>query len=185
MNILYLHGYASNFDPSSVKVQALEKIGTVSGINIDYTEGPKVAIEAAKQACQEQCIDLVVGTSMGGWLASHCGQNCSIPFVALNPAVEPAKSLTKYIGQSIDYTGTAYTIDAETVASYPPFATEGLGLVICEEGDEVIDASATAAALKPHYDVLLVPGGSHRFESLDSQLELIQAHLRKATQGKA
>jgi predicted esterase YcpF (UPF0227 family) len=30
---------------------------------------------------------------MGGWLASHVGVKCGIPFVALNPVISPSDSL--------------------------------------------------------------------------------------------
>ena len=32
MKIMYLHGYGSKFDPESAKIQALMKLGEVSGL---------------------------------------------------------------------------------------------------------------------------------------------------------
>ncbi len=38
MNILYIHGFGSNFDGTSPKVSALKTLGTVTGLDIDYTK---------------------------------------------------------------------------------------------------------------------------------------------------
>ena len=183
MNILYLHGYASCYKPDTDKVIALEQLGPVSGIDLDYTEGPDAVIEAALEATTRYNTELLVGTSMGGWLASQVALRTGLPFVALNPATDPAESLQKYIGQPIDFTGTAYVIDAQTVSAYPPLARDAHGLVLCQSGDDVIDAQATHAALSRHYHVELLPGGSHRFENLDLQLDQIVSHYQAATTG--
>ena len=45
MNIAYLHGFASNFDPQSNKVNILKKIGSVDGVDIDYCQDAKTLIE--------------------------------------------------------------------------------------------------------------------------------------------
>jgi predicted esterase YcpF (UPF0227 family) len=134
----------------------------------------------ATEACTSNDIGFVVGISMGGWLASHVGVKCGIPFVALNPAISPSDSLQKHVGITVNYTGTDRTIDVDTVKQYPPLATTGCGLVFCEEGDEVIDPKATINTLSKHYEVHLIPGGSHRFESLDAQIALIERHVLSA-----
>jgi hypothetical protein len=180
MNILYLHGYGSEYKPDSDKVNALRTLGPVSGIDLDYGKGPAICIEMASEACRTHDINLIVGTSMGGWLASHVGVNCGIPFVALNPAISPSESLKKHAGTTVNYTGTDRTIEADTVKQYPPLATNGCGLVFCQEGDEVIDPKATINALEKHYEVHLIPGGSHRYENLDAQIALIDRHVINA-----
>ena len=39
MKILYIHGFGSHYDPSKSKVQTLQSLGVVIGINLDYCEG--------------------------------------------------------------------------------------------------------------------------------------------------
>lgn len=112
MSVLYLHGYGSEYKPDSEKIRALERLGIVSGINLYYGKGSEICIERAKLAFISQDIDLAVGTSMGGWLASHVGMKCGIPFVALNTAVSPSESLKKHVVIAVNYTGTEHTVEA-------------------------------------------------------------------------
>ena len=175
MKILYLHGYASQFDPDSAKIKALSKIGEVDGPDLDYTQGQKNVFGKVADFAGYGDYDLIVGTSMGGWLASHACIALGTPFVALNPAVHPSKTLKKYVGQTVNYIGRAFRIDEETVASYSHFNTEGgCGHILCEEGDEVLDARYTIQYLEKSYGTTLVPGGSHRFESLADHLDLLK-----------
>jgi predicted esterase YcpF (UPF0227 family) len=47
-------------------------------------------------------------------------------------------------------------------------------LVLLEADDDVIDPNETIAALDDVYDVRMIEGGSHRFDSLPAQLSEIQ-----------
>lgn len=177
IKVMYLHGYGSQFDPNSEKMRCLSELGPVVGPNLNYGKGMDAVKKAASDlALQEDC-ELIVGTSMGGWLASHVGAALGISFVALNPALFPSQTLRKYIGKTVNYDGFDATIDAATVAGYEDFCTRrGCGLILCEAGDEVLDAHATIAYLDKYYAVELIPGGNHRFESLALQLDKIRRH---------
>lgn len=50
----------------------------------------------------------------------------------------------------------------------------GCGQILCEEGDEVLDAAVTIEYLRDFYGTTLVPGGSHRFESLEDHLKKLE-----------
>lgn len=47
-------------------------------------------------------------------------------------------------------------------------------MVLLEADDDVIDPNETLAALDDVYDVRMIEGGSHRFDSLPAQLSEIQ-----------
>tara|TARA_R100000900_G_scaffold66106_1_gene52887 strand:+ start:183443 stop:184015 length:573 start_codon:yes stop_codon:yes gene_type:complete len=178
IRIMYLHGYGSRFDPQSDKMQVLSQLGKVFGPDLDYGQGPDTVLAVAMDFARREEPDLVIGTSMGGWLASHVGAALGIPFVALNPAIQPAQTLRKYIGHTVNYSGFDATIDADAVAAYPDFQKDSFsGLVLCEEGDEVLGAGETMVFLEGHHDVRLLPGGSHRFSCLSSQLDSIRNHV--------
>jgi len=72
LNILYLHGFGSSFDPHKAKVAKLTELGTVTGPDIDYTKTYSDIKEVIENFISNipKSIDLIVGTSMGGWLAS-------------------------------------------------------------------------------------------------------------------
>lgn len=177
ITIMYLHGYGSRFDPDSDKIRCLTRLGRCVGPHLDYGQGPDAVGKAARDMAFQEHPDLIVGTSMGGWLASHTGAALGIPFVALNPAIRPSQTLRKYIGKTVNYGGFNATIDAETVSAYYDFCiSDGCGLILCEAGDEVLNADETIAYLEKYYATQLIPGGSHRFESLESQLDKIRHH---------
>lgn len=178
MRIAYLHGYGSYYDPENPKVKALWKLGSVQGLDISYYSGPDAAIEAATDFCVNKEIDLIVGTSMGGWLASHVGEAVGVPYVALNPARVPAVTLMRYTETppeaQYDHGGYPMPVLNEAmVKSFPQFNKKGCGLVIVEKGDELFDWEATKYDLDKYHKVIVVEGGSHRFESLDDQLDEI------------
>ena len=177
MQIHYIHGFASAFDPSSVKLQTLSRLGPVSGQTVDYTQPTDRLIERAIAQTNWDDIDLIAGTSMGGWLAAVLGTRLGIPFVAINPSVQPQLTLGKYLGPGVDYQGQLFELTAEAVDSYFDLPTGGQGLILLDEGDEVIDAKATQAALSAHYPVISFPGGNHRFAHMEDALPLIQDFL--------
>jgi predicted esterase YcpF (UPF0227 family) len=155
-------------------------MGEVVGLDIDYNAGSKVIPRAVEWAIEEK-LDMVVGCSMGGWLASHVGSAVGIPVVMLNPCISPSSSLRKYLNVpegETDYGGYPLaSIKPERLASFIDISKDACGLVLLEEGDKVISSEQSKLKLDKYYDVVLSPGGSHRYESLASKLGLIKLHF--------
>jgi len=183
LNIFYCHGFASCFDPDKPKVQTLGRLGPVHGCDIEYTRPAEEVLMRTIEKGDLANVDVIVGTSMGGWLAASLGASLGIPFVAINPAVDPSETLRKYIGSGVDFQGQTYNLDAEAVASYWPISTKGQGLILLDEGDEVIDAHHTQSVLGDHYEVILFPGGDHRFAHMEEALPTIEAFLARSQAG--
>lgn len=173
MNILYVHGFGSSFDPSSEKVQLLGTLGEIHGINVDWTDSPSDILESISEVIFEKQIDLVVGTSMGGWAAAASGTEHGIPFVSINPAVNPSSSLLRHVGHGVDYLGRKYSLSEKTVAEYEPLRTGGCGLILLDLADDVIDAHSTINSYSEHYQCVEFQGGSHRFEHMRESLATI------------
>lgn len=176
-NIVYLHGFASIFDTRSSKIQGLGKLGKVSGCNLDYTRPVGEVVDRALRCLANSRAELLVGTSMGGWLASITGSLTRTPFVAINPVTDPAQTLSGFVGPGVDHQGRAYHLKASTVAGYYPMATDGKGLILLDDGDEQLDAQQTAMKMEPHYRVQVFPGGHHRFAHMDEALPTIATFL--------
>lgn len=181
MNILYLHGFGSCFDPASEKVIALEHLGVVHGINIDWTVTVEKTLMQIVEAVESLDIDLIVGTSMGGWAAANVGAELSIPFVAINPAIDPSKSLMRYVGERIDYNRRLYNLTEETVREYFPMTELGYGLILLDLGDEVVDAQETINSYEEFHQIVIFEGGSHRFDHMASGVEYIQEFYNRAS----
>ena len=179
MKILYVHGFGSYYDPAKSKIKTLQNLGEVIGVNVDYCEGFELSY--AKVAEVAKHCDLIVGTSMGGFMASHVGADFGIPFVALNPAVAPQESLQKYAGSFVDYGGNDKVLSETAINSYPKIKTEnGCGLVLLESADDVIDPIVTENLLSSVYAVRVYEGGSHRFDGLGALVGEIEAFVSNA-----
>ena len=171
LRILYIHGFASRFDCASEKVIALSKLGEVVGVNVDYVLGPERVLAEIDKVITN--IDLVVGTSMGGWAAAVVGGLYKLPFVSINPAVMPNESLKKYLGAGETFFGQPFTLLESVVDSYSPYAMAHHGLVLLDLADEVIDATDTMAKLAPLMHIASFPGGNHRFAHMTESIGLI------------
>jgi len=189
MNILYIHGWGSSYDPDAPKVEALRKLGDVYGVNLDYTEGYDAVLAHAVGHVVMHDIKMVVGTSMGGFMASRVGKMMGIPYVACNPALRPSKQLKKYLGEGTTHDGEPYTFTKDALRSYPDFAGLGFrerfknffsrdgginGLVLLDRGDEVINASDTLHEMSCINPVFIFEGGSHRFEHMEESVKYIK-----------
>jgi len=173
MNILYIHGFGGRFDPESAKNVILEELGTVYGVDLDYTKPFGTYKNIVREAIAEHQIDLVVGTSMGGYMASWADR--SVPFVAINPAIDPATSLKEYLGTHEDWNGKPYTLTEDVIRDLRPFRKVAPGLILLAEGDEVIDANETRTQLQEDYRVIMYRGGTHRFtEHMESAIPVIE-----------
>lgn len=175
MNIMYLHGFGSNFDPESNKVKMLSTIGNVSGIDIDYTESYDLIVRQIINAIIDNDSDLIVGTSLGGYFANAVGVKSGIPFVMINPAVDPKNQLKKYVGSGIDFTGKKYTLTKDTINGYAPALKDPCGILLLDEGDEVIDSAETVKYFKGAYYTTGFAGGSHRFDHMEDSLFIISS----------
>jgi predicted esterase YcpF (UPF0227 family) len=174
--IIYIHGFGSQVDPKSEKYYALSELGEVVPIAPDYSQGYQT--NALLVASLASSANLLVGTSMGGYLASRVAADTGLPFVAINPVLLPRRTLTKYLGTREDYYGKTYKLDAETVRSYPVFAPSNKGLVLLDTGDELIDAHETVACLAQHMKLFTFAGGTHRFSHITESICVIKTFLK-------
>lgn len=185
MNILYLHGFNSYFSLESEKLQELKKItNRITGFSIRYensfseiVDSVCSFIEQDNEKCGEGSkIDLLVGTSLGGWLASHVSKRTKIPAVLINPSTNPAETLKKYIGENVTYDGRKYILLQNNISEFPPIETDlnNNGLCLLDRGDEVTDANVTYELLNPYYTMVTYQGGDHRFQHMKDSLRIIE-----------
>ena len=180
MKYVYIHGFNSAYDPASVKVQALRKIGEVEGVTYDtFNAYPRIFEELSEQIPINDVV--LVGTSLGGFWAAEMARHLGMPSVIINPAIAPRESLRQYVGEpAVNYvTGEPNTLSMESVNSYERGITRDtflLPLVLLDMGDEVIDADATRRALEG-FPMVCWDGGSHRFEHMDEAIREIEVYV--------
>jgi predicted esterase YcpF (UPF0227 family) len=177
--ILYCHGFASNFDPEKDKVRALATLAPVDGVTVDYTRPPADVFATFSGAMAAPKNTLIVGTSMGGFFAAWLGCELGLPFIAINPAISPAKSLRKHIGAGRTHFGAPFLLSQEVVDAYAGlnFRLDGDGTIVLDLGDEVIDPQETIAAVENRLPFIDFSGGSHRFDHMKALLPTIQGRF--------
>ena len=97
MKLLYLHGLESKL--SAPKRAFLEQYAEVIAPSIDYRKNATV-INHLYHQYRDQNIDLVVGSSMGGFVAYHLSAMLNRPGLLFNPALV-RRSLNQEIPQEI------------------------------------------------------------------------------------
>jgi uncharacterized protein len=118
----------------------------------------------------------VAGSSLGGFYATHVAEACACRAVLLNPAVNPARDLAKYVGEQ-----PAWHDPNERFFFEPRFVDELRALergpvarpknyfVIIAKGDEVLDWREMAGRY-PGARIQLLEGGDHALSDFDAHL---------------
>lgn len=84
MNILYLHGLNGSLSPE--KRELLEHYGNVEAPTIDYENNPD-SITWLYNLYKDFKIDLIIGSSMGGFAGYHLCKLFQLPSLLFNPAL--------------------------------------------------------------------------------------------------
>lgn len=93
MNILYLHGLESKLNPD--KRAVLERFGNVFAPDMDYHNNANV-FELLLKMHDENNFDVVIGSSMGGFMSYYFANTTNCPALLFNPAL-PYKSVSQNI----------------------------------------------------------------------------------------
>jgi predicted esterase YcpF (UPF0227 family) len=118
----------------------------------------------------------VVGSSLGGWYATVVAERfLGCRAVLLNPAVEPARDLAKYIGEQTAWHGDdRFFFCAEFIDELRVLAVGGLTrreryLAVIAKGDEVLDWREMTARYAGCRTKLL-EGGDHALSDFEAHL---------------
>ena len=192
-HLLYLHGFRSS--PRSAKaVKVAQRIAQRHpGVTWWCPQLPPSPREAMAQvmagiAGWPRATLGVIGSSLGGFYATCVAEATGCRAVVLNPAVDPARDLAKYIGEQ-----TAWHDPAERFFFEPRFVDElraltpGLGVgapltrperyfAVIAKGDEVLDWREMAARYAGAR-TLLLEGGDHALSDFDDHLDAVLAAL--------
>jgi len=103
MNILYLHGLDSSLNDE--KRSVLEGFGTVFAPTIDYRNNPNTIEQLCKiYATHDPEINVVIGSSMGGFAGYYISDTLNRPALLFNPALayrSVEQEVSKHANQSL------------------------------------------------------------------------------------
>lgn len=182
IKILYVHGY--NGKPDGESFQKLAKHAEVADFggekvemhSFDYdAEDPYDALKRLNQYYYENNIDLIIGSSLGGFLAAGCDFTCRI---VVNPCWVPSEELPK-----VGYTG--YMEDYKSLEQYWGEETKTIDTELCigcfAPADELLGTKYMEEFKKHFKEVYEIPGGHHISEEAARKImtEIVPMAIKK------
>ncbi len=180
--LVYLHGFKSS--PQSHKAQLLSRTLAERGLQAHYAcpALPPLAAEAILaaerlMASRPGATFCFVGSSLGGFYATHLVEKHGGRAVLINPAIEPHVGLRAFLGpQKNLHTGAPYELTEAHLRDWERHYARTIRperyLLLVETGDELLDYRA-AVSRYAGAEQVVVPGGDHSLQSFPAQLPRI------------
>lgn len=190
-HLLYLHGFRSS--PNSMKaVKVGERVQrdhpAVHWWCPQLPPSPREAVELIQRGIANwpRKSMAVVGSSLGGFYATRVALDTGCRAVLLNPAVDPARDLAKYIGEQTAwhnpeerfYFRPEYVDELRNLAGGPLPHPERVMAVIAK-GDEVLDWHEMVGRY-PGVHLKLLEDSDHAISDFDDHMDEVFAHLQLA-----
>jgi len=194
-HLLYLHGFRSS--PQSMKAQKMAAIVRQRHPAVHWwcpqlPPSPEAALRGVmeeiagwpRQAGYQSLA--VVGSSLGGFYATAVAERMGVRAVLLNPAVEPARDLARYIGEQTAWHDPDQHfffeprfVDELKAQHAGPLKTPENYLAIIAKGDEVLDWREMAARYAGSR-LRILEGGDHALSDFDTHVPEILDFLALA-----
>ena len=177
--IIYIHGF--NSSPASVKARLLKVRLDALGGSFAAPALPHRPSEAA--ALLDALIvrhpsATLVGSSLGGYYATHLAEKHGLRAVLVNPAVRPYELLRRAVGtQQNLHTGAEYEfterhLEELAALEVPAITRPDRYFLMIETGDEVLDYREAVARYRGCRQ-LVVEGGDHGFSDFGQYLDTV------------
>ena len=187
-HVLYLHGFRSS--PQSTKAQQMARVMATQFAHLTWwcpqlPPSPQAAVALIDEGTRQWPVArmAVMGSSLGGFYATWLAAQRGCKAVLLNPAVDPARDLARYIGEQ-----SAWHNPAERFYFAPEFVGELRALtvgelphpervwVLIDQGDEVLDWREMSARY-PHSPQWVKEGGDHAMSRFENDLPKVLEFL--------
>ncbi len=182
-SILYLHGL--NSSPDSLKAQQLSRamahLGLAAQLHVPaLAHHPRQAIAQLETLIATLGSPVLVGSSLGGYYATHLAERHGLRALLINPAVRPHLLFDGFLGpQTNHYSGEIWDLTADHVSALaeldgPPPADPQRYQVWLQTADETLDYRHAQA----HYRacaLTIQPGGDHGFQGFAERLPKLLA----------
>lgn len=147
MNVIYLHGFKSS--ALSIKGQLLKKYcqnnHDISVHLPDLNSSPLVVITQLSQLIESMNDVVLVGSSLGGFYATHLVAKHAVPAVLINPAMRPWQLFRELFDEVLPYqVHPNWCLDDSDLdqleqLALPTAQDADKILVLLQQGDEVLD----------------------------------------------
>lgn len=187
-HLLYLHGFRSS--PRSAKaVQVGARVARehpgVQWWCPQLPPSPREAMDAVMQRVAEWPADrmAVVGSSLGGFYATHVAETLGCRAVLLNPAVDPARDLARHIGEQTGWHDPTERfffepafVDELRALTHGPLRDPSRYFAVIAQGDEVLDWREMTARY-PGAAMRLLAGSDHALSDFDAHIDAVFGFL--------
>jgi predicted esterase YcpF (UPF0227 family) len=182
--IVYLHGF--NSSPQSHKAKVLADFMAALGLARRFA-CPALPPEASEAIAAAEAVMAAhpgerfcfVGSSLGGYYATHLAEKHGTRAVLLNPAIDPHVGLRADLGEQRNlHTGEPYLLTEAHLraweALHEPRIDPSRYLLVVETGDEVLDYRRAVERYRGAEQVV-IHGGDHSMQSFPQHLPRILA----------
>ena len=183
--IIYLHGFRSS--PTSFKSRLLQQAMQSAGRADEFLcpalpASPTEAIQLLQNLCARYPATQLslVGSSLGGFYATWLAEQLGCRAVLLNPAVQPPRDLSRYIGVTTEYhsnarfeftAGHAQQLHLYTISQ---ISRPERYFLLAATGDEVLDWREMVAHY-PGARQRIIQGSDHGLSDFAAELEAVLA----------
>lgn len=185
--VLYIYGYGSSPESSTCKWLKNNLPNTVV-YSFGYAQSdPENSIPYLCSLVEELDIDIVIGSSLGGWYAMHIASICSLPSILINPVTDST------LEQVVDYVSNHDTRIVQKLVKYskehPLFETNEhwtgyrwdnaengyYSVLIWSDNDEVIiNSNDISTELKENFlTKCIVRNGKHQLTNEENEKYII------------
>ncbi len=187
-HLLYLHGFRSS--PQSAKARTMAQHMAANYPEVQWwcpqlPPSPQEAMNLVLQGIAGWPHDsmAVVGSSLGGFYATAVAELTGCRAVLLNPAVNPARDLAKYIGEQTNWHDPLeqFFFRPEFVQELHDLTCAALKqpanyLAVIAKGDEVLDWREMSARYEGAH-LRLLEGGDHALSDFETHLPALLTFL--------
>lgn len=185
--VLYIYGYGSSPESSTCKWLKNNLSNTIV-YSFGYAQtDPENSIPYLCSLVEELDIDIVIGSSLGGWYAMHVASICSLPSILINPVTDST------LEQVVDYVSNHDSHIVENLIKYskehPLFETKEhwtgyrwdnaengyYSVLIWSDNDEVIiNSNDISTELKENFlTKCIVRNGKHQLTNEEKEKYII------------
>jgi predicted esterase YcpF (UPF0227 family) len=187
-HLLYLHGFRSSPQSHKARIMATYMAQHHSEVHWwcpQLPPSPQAAAKLLQQGVADWPRDsmAIVGSSLGGFYATWLTEQCACPAVLLNPAVNPARDLEKYIGEQTSWHDPQerFFFRPEFVQQLrqlqvPQLTRPQHYLAIIAKGDEVLEWREMQARYALAH-IHLLEGGDHALSDFETLLPVVMSFL--------
>jgi predicted esterase YcpF (UPF0227 family) len=183
--IVYLHGL--NSSPASVKAQALRLAIATLPVDsrpeffvpqLDHRPAAAMRAVGAWVDARSPARLTLIGSSLGGFYATHLAERYGAKAVLINPTVHPYEDLASHLGpQRNMYTGEKYELTREHFAELAALKVERITspqryFLLTQTGDEILDWRDAVAFYGGGWQ-FVQGGGDHAFQQFNAQIPAI------------